>query len=324
MRLWLVLVLLMNTALYAQEDILQDKIIVIDPGHGGTAGTDDFRIGPGGEREEWINLRVAKILQRLLKRAGANPMMTRQKDVQVDLKARAELAIENQADLFISIHHNATADPEVNFPIIYFHGNASENEASVAFGRVLGKQIRTALFDYSTPVSLVSDHTIFPKAGTAVLRHSYEIPGVISEASFFTNPDEEGRLKKRAYNRKEAKAIFTAIEYYFNHSPKQVAPYQSQVSVKPFEVFQEEERMNPEARNWYQNFLHGLELLTSTSDDDLMKAYQLFETSARSFPDSYVAAQCQFAMAEIQEKLGNDQQAEEIQQRVEEFYVTVP
>ena len=58
---------------------------------------------------------------------------------------------------------------------------------------LLAKSISKELFNGQTPVSLVSDHVIFPGSGTAVLRHSYGIPGIIGEASFFTNAEEEQR-----------------------------------------------------------------------------------------------------------------------------------
>lgn len=93
-----------------RDNGLQNKTICIDPGHGGTADTDHYRVGPTGEREEWINLRVAKILQQMLTQKGARVVMTRDEDVFVPLDQRARIARDANADLFISIHHNATAD----------------------------------------------------------------------------------------------------------------------------------------------------------------------------------------------------------------------
>lgn len=170
---------------------LKDKIICIDPGHGGTTDSDSFRVGPTGEREEWINLRVALELKTILETKSCEVILTKTEDVPVTLKDRALVAIENEADVFISIHHNATADNAVNFPIVYFHGNASENQASVQFGRSIIKHLSKFIFNNESEMSLVSDYTIFPNSGTAVLRHSYGIPGIIGEASFFTHPAEE-------------------------------------------------------------------------------------------------------------------------------------
>lgn len=93
--------------------------------------------------------------------------------------------------LFLSIHHNATADFRVNFPIIYFHGKASENKVGVTFAKAIAKAMQEEFYGFSTPVSIVSDHTVFAAEGAGVLRGNYGIPGVLSEASFFTNPKEE-------------------------------------------------------------------------------------------------------------------------------------
>lgn len=144
---------------------LRGKIICLDPGHGGTAATDSYRVGLGGEREEWINLRVALALKAMLEAKGAQVLMTRTGDVDVPLSARARIAREGKANLFLSIHHNAAADRSANFPILYYHGHASENAGSVALGRCLARRLRRALFSSATPVSLCSDYVLFPRNG---------------------------------------------------------------------------------------------------------------------------------------------------------------
>ncbi len=121
-------ILLLSACTGGTPDPLADKTIVIDPGHGGTAEYDQYRVGPAGEREEWVNLRVALLLRDKLEARGARVLLTRTEDVEVALDVRARLAVENDADAFVSVHHNATADPDVNFPIVYYHANASENE----------------------------------------------------------------------------------------------------------------------------------------------------------------------------------------------------
>jgi len=127
-------------------DPLEGRVIVVDPGHGGTAEYDDYRVGPDGEREEWINLRVALLLRDKLEERGARVILTRTKDVEVELADRALLAVENEVDAFVSVHHNATADPDVNFPIVYYHGNASENQASVLLAKAMaGRMSEEAL-----------------------------------------------------------------------------------------------------------------------------------------------------------------------------------
>ncbi len=124
MRIVLLGVLLCLNISYVQAlqsvSPLQGKKICIDAGHGGTAASDNYRVGVNGEREEWINLRVAFLLKKLLQKKGAIVIMTRTTDEMIELATRAELAVKNRVDAFISIHHNATADRSVNFPIIFY------------------------------------------------------------------------------------------------------------------------------------------------------------------------------------------------------------
>ena len=293
----------------------------IDPGHGGSAAFDSYRVGPTGEREEWIDLRVALALKEMLEARGARVLMTRIEDVDVPLKDRATLAVTDGADVFLSIHHNATADSSVNFPIIYFHGNASENRASVRLGRLVASHLSEALFDGHTPSSLVSDHTIFPESGTAVLRHSYRIPGIIGEASFFTNPEEEKRLKDEAYNRKEAAAYVLALEDFFS---RRIPPIQEKYSngrVAPFAVFQEAERMNPVAKRWKDDFYEGERLFREGHTEALQRAYDVFTRSAKSFPDSWLAGKCHLYRWKILRVMGKTEEAEMERKRVDEYYI---
>lgn len=299
---------------------LQDRIIVVDAGHGGTADVDTFRVGPTGEREEWINLRVAKLLDEHLTEQGARVIMTRTEDVHIDLADRAELAIEHQAELFISVHHNATADPEVNFPIIYYHGNASENRAGVLLAQLIGRELHQTLFEGEGPLVIASDHTIFPRSGTGVLRRSYGIPGVITEASFFTHPGEEEKLQDTTYNREQAEALTRAIIEFFEEKDPGIDEAYSLMEIQPFRVFQEDERMSPEALQWREHYEKAAELADTDSPDDWQEAYDLATFSARSFPDSPVAADAHRLRAELLWKLGDEEASETERLRVREFY----
>lgn len=303
---------------------LGGRVICLDPGHGGTAATDTYRVGPTGEREEWINLRVALLLREMLEQRGARVVMTRTEDVAVGLRERAELAVAERADAFLSLHHNATADPAVNFPIVYYHGNASENLAGVALGEAVARWLRQALFDGEGPAVLVSDSVIFPGSGTAVLRHSYGIPGVIGEASFFTNPAEEQRLRDPEHNRREALAYVAALEEFFGGAVPPIAAEGSRVTVPPFEVFQEADRMRPEARAWRANFEQALGLIRERRPESLQAAYDLFTLSARAFPDSPVARDCHRHRAAILSLQGRAASAEQEEARVREHYVDIP
>jgi N-acetylmuramoyl-L-alanine amidase len=303
---------------------LAGKTVCLDPGHGGTAATDSYRVGPGGEREEWINLRVALELKKLLETKGARVLMTRTGDVDV------RLARDENADLFLSIHHNATADRTANFPILYYHGHASANAGSVAFGRCLARRLPKALFPAGTPVTLCSDFVLFPNAGCAVLRESYGIPGILGEASFFTNPQEEKRLKQPVYNRKEAAAYCQAIEDFFASKPlPPILPLKADMRLPLFKGLAEAERMDPQAQRWKEDHAAGLSLLkqldlTRPGDhsEALQKAFDLFTRSVRSFPESPLARDCHLKRAQILDQRAQPEAAAE-RRRAEEWYVPV-
>lgn len=321
MILPVLIILLFGINMNAQSNsVLEKKIICIDPGHGGTAKTDTFRVGPTGEREEWINLRVSIYLQKLLEENGAVVIMTRTEDIHIPLQERAEIAKKEKADLFISIHHNATADTNVNFPIVYYHGNALENRASVRLAEIVALNVKQFMFEYDTPYSVVSDHTIFPSNGTAVLRHTYGIPGIIVEASFFTNRDEESRLKDSSYNLLEAKALYESIVEFFSEEITFIIEKNSIVNIDPFAVLQEAERMDESALKWKENYYTALDLFNYGNEESLKKAYELFTLSAKSFPDSYLAGNCHLYRSKILYRIGEFEKGEMELMRVKEFY----
>ncbi len=307
---------------------LSGKIICIDPGHGGTALTDHYRVGPSGEREEWINLRVGLLLKKMLEDKGARVVLTRSEDNMVTLPERAKLAVDNHADIFVSIHHNATADSTVNFPIIYFHGNASENLAGVAFGKLLAENLvkklyRNRVTEKENFVSVVSDFTVFAESGASVLRNTYgKMPAVLAEASFFTNAGEEQKLKENEHNQDEAAAYLAALELFFKKPVLVMEPKNSKVPVIPaFKVFQEAERMTPIAKNWYHDFTEAEKLIAKKDSVSNVNAYALYTRSARSFPDSYVAAICHLRRSALLKLLGKPDESAQEGQRAKEYYV---
>lgn len=305
------------------DNVLAGKVICVDPGHGGTAETDDFRVGPAGEREEWVNLRVAMLLQGMLEERGARVVMTRTEDVHVELSARAQLAVDNDADVFVSIHHNATADRQVNFPIVYFHGTASKNRAGVALGRLLAANIRKALFNADTPVCLVSDRVIFPEKGANVLRNTYGIPAVIGEASFFSNAAEEQRLKDPEANSIEAEAYLATLEKFFSAEIPSIEEKGPEDELPPLPVLEEAARMEGEARSWHRLFVRGQELMNGGDRASLEEALDLLTRSARAFPDSSVAQQCHRYRVAILALLDRELEAKAEARRAEEHYVVI-
>ncbi len=182
----------------------------LDPGHGGQANLKGYKRGPTGVREAEMNLRVAKYLKTFLESAGARVTLTRTGDYFVSLAKRAEIANKSGADVFISIHHNATGNPDVNYSSVWYHGDVDNSPVSLDVARYLSD----ALIEYvrlpqvmTSP--LISDYNMYP-SGFGVLRR-LKIPGVLIEASFFSNRKEEKLLSKPKYNKLFAYAYAVAL-----------------------------------------------------------------------------------------------------------------
>ena len=156
-----------------------------------------------------------------------------------------------------------------------------------------------------------------------MLRHSYGIPGIIGEASFFTNPEEEARLKNDEYNFREARAYYLALKEFFSEPVPEILSVYSKIKLPPFRVLQEADRMNPIALQWEEDFHTGKNLADSSDPDSLEKGYYLLTRSVRSFPDSWLARDAHIKRSEILYKLGRTTEADTAMMRAEEFFAPV-
>ncbi|MCL4538903.1 MAG: N-acetylmuramoyl-L-alanine amidase [Bacteroidetes bacterium] len=209
-----------STIAYYSQYIKGWKIFV-DPGHG---GADRFGHGPTGETEADINLRVGLALRDYLTRAGAIVFMSRTKDTTVSLLDRPKMAAEDGADIFISIHHNATGGPEryppLNYTSTWYHavkGDSAYTPADHDLARYVERDLAYAMGNpepnFFSFDGTLSDYLVYPLAGFAVLRHS-KIPAILTECSFFSSPYEEQRLKHDTFNEIEAWGIFKGLGKY--------------------------------------------------------------------------------------------------------------
>lgn len=232
-----------------------DRLIVValDPGHG---GEDPGAIGPGGTREKDVVLRIATLLQARLNRSrvNGNPIratLTRDGDYFVPLHVRVEKARRVQADLFVSIHADAFFSPRPQGASIYAlsdRGASSaaarwlankENAADLVGGldvRSRDATVQRALLDMSTTAQINDSLKLggamlgqmkrvgklhkprVEQAGFAVLR-APDIPSVLVETAFISNPDEERRLRDPAFQASMAEALAQGIEAYFSRNP---------------------------------------------------------------------------------------------------------
>ncbi len=180
---------------------LKGKVIVIDPGHGGEA---TGAIGPTGLMEKDVNLQVAFHLRDMLKNSGATVILTRDGDYDIPLDERVKIAVENKADIFISIHHNANSagDRSINRTEIYCKyefGSPSFDFAYILmrkFHEKFGLQVIPPL-----------------PAMYRVLKNPTPV-SILGEASYIINPEEEERLKRDDYRRLEASVYYEALIEY--------------------------------------------------------------------------------------------------------------
>ena len=187
--------------------------ICLDPGHGGQAHVPDYKRGPTGVREADVNLRVASHLREMLQQVGATVIMTRVDDSYVSLSKRSEIANENGADFFISLHHNGIDNPKVNYTSTWYHGDADDSRQSLDLARYVQQGVSDALQLPTSPASGLYSDKLITASGFGVLRLT-ECPAVLCEASFLSNPEEEARLQEDSYLKKEAYGYFLGIARY--------------------------------------------------------------------------------------------------------------
>ena len=228
-------------------------IVALDAGHG---GEDPGAIGPAGTREKDIVLSVALRLRERINASSVNgnpmrAMLTRDGDFFVPLHIRVQKARRVQADLFISIHADAFTTPQASGASVFAlsqRGASSaaarymaekENKADAVGGINLGakdQQVQSALLDMSTTAQIndslkLGGHFLgeiggFAKlhkprveqAGFAVLK-APDIPSILIETAFISNPEEEQKLRDLAYQDRLADAMMRGILRYFAKNP---------------------------------------------------------------------------------------------------------
>ena len=233
-------------------------IVALDPGHG---GEDPGAIGPGGTQEKDVVLAIARQLREELDGTRVRGLMlrvfmTRDGDYFVPLHTRVHKARQVQADLFISLHADAFFTPRPRGASVYAlseRGASSaaarwiaqkENGADAVGGlpvQVRDAHVQRALLDMSMTAqindSLKLGDTLLRRlarlgplhkprveqAGFAVLR-APDIPSVLVETAFISNPDEERRLRDPAFQRQLARALAEGIRAYFERNPPLARP----------------------------------------------------------------------------------------------------
>ena len=214
--------------------------IVIDAGHG---GHDTGTIGPTGLLEKDLVLDVSLRLGRLLEsRLGADVIYTRDDDTFIPLETRTAIANEKQADLFISIHANSSPDPAARGVETYYLNFTSDPDAlevaarenavsqksihelqdlvkkialkeKIEESRELASDVQQSLYSsLSTKNPGLHDRGV--KKAPFVVLIGANMPSILAEISFVSNPTDERRLESEAYRQKIAEALYRGIAKY--------------------------------------------------------------------------------------------------------------
>ena len=228
---------------------MRHLVVAIDPGHG---GQDPGAIGPTGKREKDVTLAVARELARQVNATpGLKAYLTRDSDVFIPLPMRAQKARANKADIFISIHADAAENRSATGSSVYVlstKGASSqrarwladkENAADLVGGVRLQQTegtLANVLLDlaqsgYMKASEDAAGHVLgglkrignnhkpnIERANFAVLRTS-DMPAMLVETAFISNPDEERRLIDPAYQRKIAGAVLDGVHTFFSRQP---------------------------------------------------------------------------------------------------------
>lgn len=184
------------------------KIVVLDAGHG---GFDPGKVGINGKNEKDINLDIVNKLQNFLEQGGATVYLTRATDEALandkngDMKERKVITNESNADLLVSIHQNAFTSSSVRGSQVFYHKNSDE-------GKKIATSIQNSLKDN---VDSTNSRVEKENDDYYILRTT-EIPTVLVECGFLSNPEEEMLLNDEVYQEKIAWGIYIGIMEYFD------------------------------------------------------------------------------------------------------------
>lgn len=189
---------------------VKNKIITIDPGHG---GSDSGAVGPNGYTEKEGAFAISQKVASILNQSGAKVVMTRDSDVDVygpnasarnELQARVDVGNNANSDIFVSIHCNAFVNPAANGTQTFYYGSSYQ-------GQRLAQSIQEKMIEANG----LRDRGI-STCNFYVVKHSY-MPAVLIETAFITNYDEETLLSDDEWQTTMAKAIAEGINEYFSN-----------------------------------------------------------------------------------------------------------
>ena len=183
---------------------IKGKKIIIDAGHG---GHDPGAIGPSGVKEKDINLAISKLLKSELEKLGAVVVLTRDQDYFLQLSERTDIANMSDFDAFISIHCDSYLSTSQGTTTFYNNRVNYNGPKSIQLAQVVQKNLINAI---GTTNRGVQEQEFY-------VNRMNELPSILVEVAFISNPREETLLKSSTFQQKAAKGIATGIKEYFNN-----------------------------------------------------------------------------------------------------------
>ncbi|KFZ43736.1 cell wall hydrolase [Anoxybacillus flavithermus] len=181
---------------------VKGRIIVVDAGHG---GKDPGAIS-GGANEKTIVLEVAKLLKDKLEKAGATVIMTRETDVYPTLQDRVDIAKNNYAEMFVSIHTNSATNTSAKGAEVYYDSSTNPNAEE---SKKLAQYIQEEIVRMANMV----DRGV-KNSGLYVLRNN-SVTSVLVELGFISNAEDRAKLTSSEYQNIYAEAIYQGIVKYY-------------------------------------------------------------------------------------------------------------
>ena len=185
----------------------KNNVIVLDSGHG---GDDPGKIGVNQAKEKEVNLNISKKIKKRLEKKGCQVVMTREKDVMLgdpeagnkkihDMKARVELINKTMPQAAVSIHQNSYQDEQIHGAQVFYYSHSKD-------GKRMAEVMQKAL------LAVDEENTRQAKANdTYYLLKRTEVPTIIVECGFLSNPEEAAKLIDPEYQKKLADAIVEGI-----------------------------------------------------------------------------------------------------------------
>lgn len=191
----------------ASNILLDEKIVVIDAGHG---GDDPGKIGINNALEKEINLQIAKEIKKCLEEAGVTVVMTREDDDSLknnkaeDMRERAKIIDESKANIAVSIHQNSfSSEAEKGAQVFYY----SKSEEGIKIAQILQNHLKMLNPDNKREIKENNSYFLLKRTKT---------PTVIVECGFLSNWEEAEKLTKTEYQKELAQVISEGILAYIN------------------------------------------------------------------------------------------------------------